>query len=135
MDPIFYKCPVCGNVMTLLVSSGITPICCGRPMKELDANTVEASAEAHVPSVECDKKCDAAHPCYEVSVSVGSTLHPSTIEHHISFIVLATESGGDVKILTPKMEPKATFCCSSKPLAVYAYCNLHQLWKAPVSCL
>ncbi|MDD6787544.1 MAG: desulfoferrodoxin family protein [Bacteroidales bacterium] len=104
-------------------------------MKELEANTVDASVEAHVPLVKCEKKCDVAHPCYEVSVTVGSTLHPSTIEHHISFIVLATESGGDIKILTPKMEPKATFCCLSKPLAVYAYCNLHQLWKAPVSCL
>lgn len=134
METIFLKCPVCGNVMTPLVSSGITPICCGRPMKELEANTVDASAEAHVPWVMCEMRCDSVKPCYLVTVSVGKILHPSTPEHHICFIFLETEYGGEVKLVKDTNEPRVTFCCSSKPLMVYAYCNLHQLWKAPVRC-
>lgn len=134
METVFYKCPICGNVMTLLVSSGVTPICCGRPMKELEANTVDAKTEAHVPSVKCEMRKDCVKPCYEVSVTIGSVVHPSTPEHHISFIYLVTECGGEVKMIKEGKEPKAVFCSTSKPLMVYAYCNLHLLWKSPVCC-
>ena len=68
----------------------------------------------------------------KVDVVVGSVIHPMTPEHFIQFIVLETEKGFQVKELTPSDEPKASFTLAEgeKIVAVYEYCNLHNLWKA-----
>ena len=40
-----------------------------------------------------------------------------------------TENGGQLRYLAPGQAPKAVFeLGSEKPVAVYAYCNLHGLW-------
>lgn len=134
MEPVFYRCPVCGNVMVVLVNSGIVPVCCGKPMEKLEANTVDAKTEAHVPAVKCTLLKDCVKPCYEVNVQVGSMLHPATKEHHICFVYLVTKCGGEVKMIKDEDEAKVTFYCGHKPQMVYAYCNLHLLWKSPVKC-
>ncbi|MDD6043433.1 MAG: desulfoferrodoxin family protein, partial [Eubacteriaceae bacterium] len=43
-----------------------------------------------------------------------------------------TKSGNQRKALKPGMEPKACFaiCDDDEVVAVYAYCNLHSLWRA-----
>ena len=52
-------------------------------------------------------------------------------EHHIMFIYVETENGGIRVDLTDK--PEAEICvCTSKPVAVYEYCNLHGLWKTEI---
>lgn len=28
------KCEACGNVVTMVKDSGVTPVCCGKPMEE-----------------------------------------------------------------------------------------------------
>ena len=49
------------------------------------------------------------------------------------WIYLETENGGQRRILKPGEEPKATFCIGEdKPVAVYAYCNLHGLWMTEI---
>ena len=65
-------------------------------------------------------------------VVVGSVVHPMTPEHYIQWIVLETKSGFQVKELTPTCEPKASFVLAEgdEIVAVYEYCNLHNLWKA-----
>jgi superoxide reductase len=56
-----------------------------------------------------------------------------TEEHHIAWIYLQTEHGGQRKCLSPGDKPEAAFALTGdKPLAAYAYCNLHGLWKADV---
>ena len=75
----FYVCPHCGNVIQKVVDSKVPVVCCGEKMKELVANTVDASHEKHVPVV---TKVDDCH----IKVEVGSVAHPMTPEHHISFI-------------------------------------------------
>ena len=96
--------------------------CCGSAMKELVANTVEASTEKHLPDVTVLGNT--------VHVSVGSVLHPMEEAHHIKFIYVETERGGQRKSLKVGEEPKASFCFTDdKPIAVYEYCNLHGLWK------
>lgn len=91
-------------------------------MNELVANTVDASTEKHVPVATRLDDCT-------IKVDVGSVPHPMIKEHHIVFIYLETEDGGQRIDLTDK--PQALFCtCRSKPIAVYEYCNLHGLWKA-----
>lgn len=117
----FYKCNHCGNVIVKAVDSGVPVVCCGEPMVELKANTVDASTEKHVPVVTRLDDC-------RIKVEIGSVAHPMTPEHHIEFIYVETEHGGIRVSLTD--QPEATFCvCTDRPIAVYEYCNLHGLWK------
>lgn len=121
----FYICPVCGNIVGLVHDAGVPLMCCGKKMVKLEAGAVEASTEKHIPvcSVEGDK----------VNVEVGSVLHPMTEEHLIQWVYLRTDRGGQRKALTAGSEPKVSFAlCDEKPLAVYAYCNLHGLWMAEI---
>lgn len=121
----FFKCPICGNVVMKVVDAGVSVVCCGRKMEELEPNTVDASGEKHVPVV---KKLEGG----KLKVEVGSVPHPMLPEHHIAFIYVETENGGIRVDLTDK--PEADFCvCSGKPLAVYEYCNLHGLWKTELA--
>ena len=66
-----------------------------------------------------------------VKVSVGSVEHPMSEEHSILWVYLETESGGQRKSLEVGKPPVVTFALGGeKPVAVYAYCNLHGLWKS-----
>ena len=47
----FYICRHCGNLVEMIHDAGVPVICCGEKMEELKANTVDASAEKHVPAV------------------------------------------------------------------------------------
>lgn len=120
----FYKCETCGNVIEKVVDSKVPVMCCGKPMVELVANTTDAAQEKHVPVVSVEGR--------KVSVKVGSTEHPMTPEHHISFIVLETCCGVYRRDLDPAGKPEAEFAITENetPKAVYEYCNLHGLWKA-----
>ena len=46
-------------------------------------------------------------------------------------VLLETDKGFSVQNLAPNTEPTATFALAEgeSPKAVYAYCNLHGLWK------
>ena len=46
-----YYCKHCGNVVLSLVDKGPTPVCCGEKMELLNANSVDAATEKHVPEV------------------------------------------------------------------------------------
>lgn len=121
----FFLCTVCGNVVIKCIDSGVKVVCCGQQMQELVPSTNELFMEKHLPVVECGE--DGT-----IKVKVSSTTHPMTPEHHISFIYLETEHGGQVKYLMPDESPEVVFqgCdCKDKPVAVYAYCNIHGLWK------
>ena len=69
-----------------------------------------------------------------VKVSVGAVEHPMTEEHLIQWVYLQTTSGGQRKVLTPGAAPTVSFSVTDddKPVAVYAYCNLHGLWMAEI---
>ena len=123
MEQKFYICETCGNIIEMVKPSGVPVVCCGKPMKELVAGTTDASVEKHVPVVETNGTT--------VTVSVGSVTHPMTAEHFIEWIVVETENGVQRKHLTPTDEPKAVFELAEGETvsAVYAYCNLHGLWK------
>jgi len=117
----FYICNHCGNIASLVIDQGPRLVCCGEQMHEIVPNTVEASAEKHLPAVTVDGDT--------VTVQIGSTIHPMTQEHHICFIYVATEDGGQRKRLEAGDEPIKKFVfAADKPKAVYAYCNLHGLW-------
>ena len=64
-----------------------------------------------------------------VHVNVGSINHPMIPEHYIEWIYVQTENSGHLKIRKPGDDPSAAvYLGYEKPLAVYAYCNLHGLW-------
>jgi desulfoferrodoxin len=65
-----------------------------------------------------------------LTVNVGSVDHPMTEEHLIEWVYVQTDRGGQRKVLNAGDAPKLTFVFTDeKPVAVYAYCNLHGLWK------
>lgn len=127
MNAKFYFCPICKNLVGMVHSSGVVPVCCGAPMKAIEANTVEASREKHLPEVELDVRELAVR----MHVRVGSVDHPMEDAHYIEWIFVETEHGGMRRALKPGDKPEATFVIdkSDKAVAVYAYCNLHGLWK------
>ena len=121
----FYICEHCGNIIEKHFDSGVSVVCCGEKMKQLAAGVKEASHEKHIPVVERDGKI--------VRVTVGSVLHPMSEEHHIAWVYLKTDKGSEVKYLDPADKPVAEFTLGDeKPIEVYAYCNLHGLWRADV---
>ncbi len=119
----FFICPHCGNIVAMVKDSGVPVVCCGEEMKELTPGTSDASVEKHVPvyTVEGDT----------VRVTVGSVPHPMQPEHFIEWVSLQTKAGNQRKALAPGQEPKVCFrlCEGDEVEAVYAYCNLHSLWK------
>jgi len=124
----FFKCGLCGNLVGLIEEKGPTLVCCGQDMDELVPNTVEASTEKHLPAVTVDAESDCC-----INVQVGSVPHPMEEGHHISFVFVETNQGGQRKNLKVGAEPKSTFCVvDDKPTAAYAYCNLHGLWKTEI---
>ena len=112
-----YQCEKCGK--TIISDKELKEIV---GWKEVIADSTDAAKEKHVPLV--TKKCK------QVKVDVGSVAHPMTAEHLIEWVALETEQGYQVKYLKPSAEPVATFTLADdKAVAVYAYCNLHGLWK------
>ena len=123
--PKFLLCNHCGNLVGTIHDAGVPIMCCSHKMDELIPNTTEAAGEKHLPlaTVEGDT----------VKVSVGSVEHPMLKEHSIQWVYLLTENGGHRKILNPGNKPEVTFnTAGDKPVAVYAYCNLHGLWKTDI---
>ena len=118
----FFRCKHCGNFIGLINNAGVPMICCGEEMEELIPNTVEASKEKHIPDVSIEGDV--------LTVKVGEVIHPSTEEHHIEFIYVQTEKGGQRKSIEIGQEPVAKFAIiDDNPLEVFAYCNIHGLWK------
>ncbi|MBQ1206355.1 MAG: desulfoferrodoxin [Clostridia bacterium] len=118
----FYVCETCGNLVGMINESGVNMVCCGKKMTQIVPGTVEASKEKHIPVVTVEGDT--------VKVNVGSVDHPMTEEHLIEWVYLQTCRGGQRKCLKAGDAPTVTFAlCDEKPIAVYAYCNLHGLWK------
>ena len=106
----FYICKHCGNVITKLTSAQVPVKCCGEEMHVLEAGVTDAAQEKHVPAVTVEGSL--------VKVDVGSVTHPMTAEHFIHWF-------------HPEETPEVVFALAEGQTAkaVYAYCNLHGLWK------
>jgi superoxide reductase len=56
-----------------------------------------------------------------------------TEEHSILWVYLQTDCGGQRKCLEVGKAPTVKFALAEEtPIAAYAYCNLHGLWKAEI---
>ena len=125
MKAKFYVCRHCGNLIEMVDDHGVNVVCCGEKMEALIPNTVDASGEKHLPVVSVKDGV--------VNVSVGSVEHPMLDEHHIAWVCLQTENGVQRKHFKAGEPPVVSFALGGeKPVAVYAYCNLHGLWMTEV---
>ena len=124
MEQKFYVCSHCGNIIAKVKDVGVPVMCCGQKMTEIVPGTTEASQEKHIPVYQVEGNI--------VTVRVGAVDHPMTAEHLIEWVSLQTKQGNQRKVLTPGQEPVVRFalCEGDEVEAVYAYCNLHGLWRA-----
>ena len=124
MEQKYFECKVCGNIVAMVKESGPKVMCCGQKMEKIEAGTVEASREKHIPVVTRNGNT--------LEVVVGSVDHPMIDVHYIEWISVQTNLGNQIKNLSPNEAPKAKFELLEDEVveAVYAYCNLHGLWKA-----
>lgn len=120
MKVYVYKCEKCGCGTTVVSAKELAL----DGYKLLEAGTTDAAQEKHVPVIE--KKCG------EIVVKVGSVMHPATAEHYIEWVLLVSNNGYQLKYVPVGEEAVVSFRLGKgeKLEAVYAYCNLHGLWKA-----
>lgn len=120
----YYVCEHCGNIIEKVNDAGVPVMCCGQKMTEIIPGTSDGALEKHVPVFSVDGN--------KVSVTVGEVEHPMLEAHYIEWIAVETSKGFQRKMLKPQEAPKAEFFITEDESveAVYAYCNLHGLWKA-----
>ena len=122
-NTVFYKCPICGNVIGLIDGDINHMTCCGKPMERLDANSVDAAQEKHVPVYERAED--------EIVVKVGEVEHPMEKEHYIMWIAQVSDNQTTRIRLYPEQATTVRFKYIPGS-TLYAYCNKHGLWKADV---
>lgn len=121
----FFKCKVCGKIVALVNDVSCCPTkCCGEAMEEIPVNTQDGAHEKHVPVFAVKDNI--------VTVKVGAVEHPMIDTHYIEWVALQTNKGNQRKVLKPGQKPEIEFALlpEEKVEAVYAYCNLHGLYKA-----
>ena len=120
-----YKCE-CGCVLEVAVpcdcGDNCEPTCCGKPMKLLAENSVDAAKEKHVPVIE---KVVGGY-----KVKVGAVPHPMTPEHWIVAVELIADGQVLRQTLAPTDQPEATFMTKATKVKAREFCNLHGLWVA-----
>ncbi len=123
MDLRFFVCEHCGNMVIVIKDKKVPMSCCGQKMTEIIPGTTDAAVEKHVPTFEVKAG--------KVCVKVGEVAHPMVEAHFIEWVLVQTDEGFQKKDLKAGDAPEVCFalCEDEKVEAVYAYCNLHGLWK------
>ena len=113
------KCKNCGAYVKVFKdckckNCGI--VCCGESMEVLTPNSVDAAVEKHVPTYEVKDG--------KIRVEVN---HVMEDEHYIEWIAFVNDEKSEFAYLKPGMDATVEFDDDKGTL--YAYCNLHGLWK------
>lgn len=122
-NTVFYKCGVCGNVIGLIDGDINHMTCCSKPMERLEANSVDAATEKHVPVYEIVED--------EIVVKVGEVEHPMEKDHYIMWVALVSDNQTTRIRLYPEQGTEVRFKYIPQS-TLYAYCNKHGLWKTEV---
>lgn len=114
----FVLCEECEGV-SLLISHG--PCCCGDDIT-IYPNSTDADQTKHVPKYHIDNDY--------IIVSVD---HDMGKNNYIEWFYLETEDGGMIKKVKPMVNPSVRFFIGDdKPIAIYAYCTKHGIWKKEI---
>jgi len=117
------KCAKCGAMIEVIddckcKNCGIR--CCGEPMVEVKANSVECAVEKHLPTYE------------RVGEYIVVTIpHVMEDKHYIRFISLSSKKINAKKLFKAGEVAKAVFPYV-KGSVVSSYCNLHGLWSITI---
>ena len=120
---ILKKCMKCNALVKVLEDCNCEDcgiVCCGEPMVEVKANSVDASFEKHVPTYEKEGE--------NIHIKVN---HVMEEDHYIEWILVKTEKENREVILKPGDMPEMIVPYEQGTL-IYAYCNKHGLWKTEV---
>ena len=113
------KCGSCGATVKVIKDckcGGCGIVCCGNSMKVIQANSIDAAFEKHVPNYKIKNG--------KLEVTVN---HVMEDEHYIEWIALINDNKESYVYLKPGDEACATF--DDTEGVIYAYCNKHELWK------
>ena len=91
----------------MLRDKGVPTYCCGKKVHAIKPGSTEASGEKHIPVYELDG--------HTIHVTVGEPEHLMTLEYYWD--------------LDDKPKAKFSICGGAHILAVYAFCNHHDLWR------
>ncbi|WP_085832546.1 desulfoferrodoxin family protein [Clostridium merdae] len=152
---VFYQCKHCGNLVALIGTGGGTLTCCGDPMVQLQANVTDAAQEKHVPVARMEngrlivEVGSVAHPMAAehyiewIALEDGDRLEIVKLNPGdkpcAEFVYHPAEANeeifaGENDEIVPNCEGNpCNFVYREKVgshAVVYAYCNLHGLWKA-----
>ena len=116
-----YKCMVCSNIVEVVCDGVGELVCCGEPMENLVAKTVDEGKEKHVPVVE---KVDGG-----VKVTVGNVPHPMEEKHLIEWIEVLADGKAYRQFLNAGAAPEATFNIEADSITAREHCSVHGLWK------
>ena len=120
---VIKKCLKCGALVKVIRDCECNDCgikCCGEQMKEIKANSVDASIEKHKPTYTTQND--------KLVVTVN---HVMDEDHYIEWICLLTSNKEEYVYLKPGDEPKAIFdnVNSGK---IYSSCNKHGLWETDI---
>jgi len=153
---LFYKCKKCDSVVALLNPAGVVPDCCGEELVLLKANSTDASEEKHVPEVSLENGRikvsvgSVTHPMTEEHhiewialvtddreefAHLKPGMEPAAeFPNHMGFE--KEPYTGEYDELVPNCEGSpCNFVVregAKSRAVVYAYCNLHGLWKKEI---
>lgn len=119
----FFKCNICGNFVGVIKDGGGTLVCCGEPMEEVVAKTIDEGKEKHLPIVERKNN--------KLYVKIGEIPHPMTEAHYIEWVAIKYNNTVQRKKLKYTDKPELEFDISEdyNEVEINAYCNIHGLWK------
>jgi superoxide reductase len=153
---LFYSCENCGNIIELIKMEGGILTCCDKEMTKLVANSTDAAKEKHVPVavIEGDKikvtvgsiehPMTAEHFIEWIALVTDGKVEIVKLEAGMAPKAEFANSSGEIKKIFTGKEDEVVPNCEGQPcnfvynkptaneVTVYAYCNLHGLWKIEI---
>lgn len=117
-----YKCDVCGNMAEIIHGGQGQLVCCNESMKLINSQSEESMFEKHKPVIKSENT--------NITIKVGETFHPMTLNHHINFIEAISLDGKYLyrKYLDIEELPLMEFFCKTDKMKARELCNIHGLF-------
>lgn len=123
----FYICEETQTVVEVVAGQAAPLTIDGKEMKELVPNSTDAAVEKHMPVLSVENGV--------LKVCVGEVEHPSIEKHWIPFVAVKAGELVMRREIKATEKPEAIFPLGDYKgeVEVYAWCNLHGIWKATIT--